>query len=868
MKSASNNKKSSVIEVIIGLLTGTLFCFISALVSKDFREGVTCFAEDRLGIPFAFFSSIVIFILIGIIILLALLQMRTNRTASDHPNLTADPPRPRYMIGRNKDLKAVRKKLLSGKKNVLLLVNGKGGIGKTTLAAHYYHCYKNRYRYRGWVLSEKSIINSLLDLSPALEIRFEEKLSQQEKLKILLTQLANLEEPCLLVIDNANEVDDLESSCLALRKCSNFHILLTTRITSFENVPSFQVDGLKEKYAIKLFKRYYPTHNPSEDALLKQIITEVERNTLIIELLAKNLQNINKLEPEYSLNQLHKDINQSLVHLSKSKEISTAYRAKGSGLRNEHPEAIVLAMYDLRELTEAEKQMISIFSALPNEAIPFQQLKALLPNQSIKDTVLKLAQKGWIDFDEQAKNFKINQVVQDVVKERQKDRLPGDCIDLIRSVTEYLSKDNILHREQIDHTLLLVRYAESISTAIQINIIELGILSQYIGDFHTQTGDLSRSLSSYKKMSATLRELLNNDEDNPDFKNGLAISYERLGSTHTALGNLDQALTFFEDYLKLSKELYEVYPQNVSFKHDLAISYGKLGETHTELGNLDQALTFFEDETILFKELYEAYPKTVSFKNGLAFSYGKLGETHTALGNLDQALTFFEDGTVLFKELYEASPQNVSFKHDLAVSYSKLGSTHTALGNLDLALTFFEDSLKLRKELYEASPQNVFFKNGLAISYSKLGSTHTTLGNLDLALTFFEDYLKLSKKLYEAYPQNVSFKNGLAISYGKLGEMHTALGNLDLALTFFKDYLKLSKELYEATPQNVSFKNGLAFSYVKLGEFFRDQNHDKNSARIYFEKAWELWSQLVKEAPKHVSFQRFFQKVQKELNDL
>ena len=74
------------------------------------------------------------------------------------------------------------------------------------------------------------------------------------------------------------------------------------------------------------------------------------------------------------------------------------------------------------------------------------------------------------------------------------------------------------------------------------------------------------------------------------------------------------------------QELYEAFPQNVNFKNGLAISYEKLGSTYTALGQLDSALIYFKDETDLFIELYEAFPQNVNFKNGLAISYNYLGK--------------------------------------------------------------------------------------------------------------------------------------------------------------------------------------------------------------------------------------------------
>ena len=103
-----------------------------------------------------------------------------------------------------------------------------------------------------------------------------------------------------------------------------------------------------------------------------------------------------------------------------------------------------------------------------------------------------------------------------------------------------------------------------------------------------------------------------------DFKNGLAISYEKLGSTHTSLGNLDKALSFYEEYNKLEKELYAAYPNNVDFKNGLAVSYYKLGEFSNEhKKDKKQAKIYFQEAEKLWLALVKDAPQYAQFKNFL-----------------------------------------------------------------------------------------------------------------------------------------------------------------------------------------------------------------------------------------------------------
>ena len=203
-------------------------------------------------------------------------------------HLTKSPFISDVFIGREDDIQVVHEKLFKGSQ-MLLLVNGEGGIGKTTLAAHYYRTFEKDYRHLAWVFAERSLLDALLTLALPLQLDFPKDMPAEQRLNDLLANMANLETPCLLVIDNANKLQDLENYYQALRSCHNFHIMLTTRITKFELAACYKIGTLEPGDAMALFKKHYPGHQASENTLLQNILTAVGYNTLVIELLAKNL---------------------------------------------------------------------------------------------------------------------------------------------------------------------------------------------------------------------------------------------------------------------------------------------------------------------------------------------------------------------------------------------------------------------------------------------------------------------------------------------------------------------------------------------------------------------------------------------------
>lgn len=181
-------------------------------------------------------------------------------------HLTPPPFRTDTFLGREDDLVALHKRLKQTDKP-LLLVNGQGGIGKTSLAAHYYYRYQDQYQYMAWLLSEKDLRLALLRLERPLELSFDPTDSQEKRVNHILETLANLSQAkgsCLLVIDNANELKNLKKNYPLLSRLNNFHILLTTRIQSFQKAQSFAVGALDLEAATALFESHYPLHKQNE----------------------------------------------------------------------------------------------------------------------------------------------------------------------------------------------------------------------------------------------------------------------------------------------------------------------------------------------------------------------------------------------------------------------------------------------------------------------------------------------------------------------------------------------------------------------------------------------------------------------------
>lgn len=123
-------------------------------------------------------------------------------------------------------------------------MNGIGGIGKTTLASHYYHTYFDEYENLIWIAVTSGIVDAFDNIALALQLNIDPRFREEERLNKTIKALLNLEKPCLLVLDNANSFEDLEKYYSLLRRLSGIHVLVTTRVSDLSRAEIYPVGRL------------------------------------------------------------------------------------------------------------------------------------------------------------------------------------------------------------------------------------------------------------------------------------------------------------------------------------------------------------------------------------------------------------------------------------------------------------------------------------------------------------------------------------------------------------------------------------------------------------------------------------------------
>jgi len=191
-------------------------------------------------------------------------------------------------VGRKEELQKVDE--LLNQNSMLLLLNGIGGIGKSTLASYYLNQKKNDFDYYGFIQVNEDIKLSLVSaLGTSLDLKSEKI---DDLFAEIMNKLQNLKGKKLLIIDDVKEMDNQldEMNTLMTLKNSGFKILFTSRETK-EYIPKYFLNVMSLEDARELFLKHYPTDKMDK---VDKILEYLDYHTLFIEITAKTLTKRNE----------------------------------------------------------------------------------------------------------------------------------------------------------------------------------------------------------------------------------------------------------------------------------------------------------------------------------------------------------------------------------------------------------------------------------------------------------------------------------------------------------------------------------------------------------------------------------------------
>ncbi len=687
------------------------------------------------------------------------------------------------IIKRADDLAEIRDKLVQNKQ--VVLVNGMGGIGKTTLAQMYLTEHYKDYKHLIWVgINSDDFVADFINtagLKESLQVPVEGK-TKKEIFDLLITRIKEIihqeNEQSLMILDNVEE--EIVNYRDYLPHPPDWHILATSR-HKVEYFNIIELDFLKEDQAVELFKLYYSRTNIS-DSEIRQIVRELEYHTLTIEILAKTAQNdgldlqktIRTLAENYSAEVITRHANRKIIKI-------TSYLS---------------TIFDKSKLSEAELWLLKMFYFLPPQFHSFPTISTILA-PIIADTEINLQRilsnlvaKGWLLNNETTHEYRLHRIIGDVIK-HSTDLPYSEISPLIESLSNLLSLDqakdnpidkfpwvifgkNLLSKDSFNQEPLVGKLQNNLALVLQ-DLGEYGGAKELLekakksaeknfGKDHPDTAvrysnlaTVLKDLGDYEGAKELLEKAKISDEKNfGENHPNTAIRYSNLAMVLKALGNYGGAKELLEKAKKSAEK-------NFGGDHPTtAISYSNLATVLQALGDYGGAKELLEKVKILDEKNFgEDHPRT-------AVSYSNLGLVLKYLGDYGGAKELLEKAKI-------SDEKNFGEDHPItAGSYLNLAMVLKDLGEYGGAKELLEKAKNLaEKNFGEDHPTT-------AISYSNLATVLQVLGEYAGAKELLERAKILAEKnLGEDHPTT-------AIRYSNLGLVLQYLGDFSAAKELFE----------------------------------------------------------------------------------
>ncbi len=645
-----------------------------------------------------------------------------------------------YLLGRKAALQELH--IALQQKSIITLVNGIGGIGKSTLANFYAHfpLYKDAYQACFWITVsdltgevEEAIIEAFM---PSLELY---QLSKEAQLNKILAFLQGFGGKLLLIIDNANEADKVNTSLDWLRK-TKVKVLLTSRI-NVQHIYSQPLHKLLPEDAFTLFTHYYPAAKNLADT--HQLLKNIDYHTLLTEFMAKSLAHNSaiSLQDLLVITQQQNFTDELLSYTQFTSYHTHTHTKPDTPIQ---PARYLLQIFPIQNLNEAEQQILRYFAILPAIWFTSDRLLQLLVEQ---ETKVENKPKGIIAT---IKNFFSKKEKTTETSFRNNRLETGNTLQMLYE-KGWLQKspDNLY----ACHVLLqhLIRQQLSIN-ATNCKLLLENLRTATLFDAYTNKITLAPYLSLIDSVLMWIKE------------DSLLISnvYNNAAAVYEAIGNYTQALAYNIENVKIKEKLLSNEDTN------LATAYNNIANTYRYLGDYQEALVYnLKDIAICEKVLGNEHPS-------LAMSYNNIAITYRYLGDYQEALVYHTKAMIIYEKVLSNEHPNVAMSYNnIAETYRQLGDYQEALGYDIKAMTIWE------KVLGNEHPN-------VAMSYNNIAETYRQLGDYQEALVYNKKAITIREKvLGNEHPDVAGSYNNIAITYYYLLDYTNAYCYIQKALAIW-----------------------------------------------------------------------------------
>ena len=564
--------------------------------------------------------------------LLQRIENQIPKSSSSNPRHFTKVPHPGYVVGRDGFLKKLHHALTE--EGDAALVQGLGGIGKTTVALAYAHHPEYAAAYDHIIYVE--ISGALCDAftaHPELTTRLGAEAEVQARLtqndpdgacRALLDAIGRLPGRKLLVLDNANDREEMRHWKRELGRAGS-RLLVTSR-ADIPNLSHLPVEELEPEDAGALFAHHYGDVAETDRENLATLLDLVERHTLLTEMLGK----IGR-QARYAVAELRDYLKEGFVrspHLQR--RVDTGALTELKGLDEATLMGLTRFLFEgvAPGLDARERDYLRWMAVLPPRTFAADLLARLF---QVPDAERPAWEAAMDDLEKKGvplrrgRDYGLHRLMREVILETEA-CTAENCEPLIKAVTDLLEVDHT--KDNPVDKFPWIDFGEALMTVFE------QVESSKISELKDSLARLIEDFGDYERAKVLCESALESDLKNfgPEHPT-VAVSQSNLANVYRNLGQYDKARDLLEAALESAVKNFGQEHPNV------AVSQSNLANVYRELGQYDKARDLLEAALESdVKNFGQEHPNVAVSQSNLANVYSDLGQYDKARDLLEAAL--------------------------------------------------------------------------------------------------------------------------------------------------------------------------------------------------------------------------------------
>ncbi|MFI9453594.1 tetratricopeptide repeat protein [Amycolatopsis sp. NPDC052450] len=609
------------------------------------------------------------------------------------PELSRIPGDTAMFVGRSDELAQLERVLHGSGRAAVVTVHGLGGVGKSTLAAHFAHLNAHKFGVRWWITADSPVAISAGLAELAISLVPDTAGLPAEQRSELATRWLATHDGWLLILDN---IASAKHTAALLERVRTGTVLMTSRqATGWHAIATtVNLDVLAEEHAVELVTKILRAHN--SQAHLEQaaeLCRLLGGLPLAIEQAGAYMAETSTSPLEY-MNLL-------------DRYPATMYDEIAENGDTQRTVARIwrLTLDNLADTPLAGRLLRTLAWYAPDD-IPADLLSGLAEEPLLRKALGRLAAYSMITLN--TDTIRVHRLVQAVTRTPDRadpHRQPEDVAHARATAADRLAKavadahhdapaDWPIFQANLPHAMALLDHsdeldADTTSHCALANRFSLHALCQ--GDTAAAMALATRAMNSSERLYG---------RDHPNTlasRNNLAYVYE-------SVGDLSSAIPLHEATLADSVRVLGTDHQNtLAFRSNLAGAYESAGD-------LGRAIPLYEQTlTACLRALGADHPHTVTACNNLAYAY-------RSIGDLERAIP-------LFTATLEAAERVLGADHRYTlVARHNLASAYHSIGDLETSILLHEATLADRERILGPEhPDSLNSRMNLACAYRAAG---------------------------------------------------------------------------------------------------------------------------------------------------